>query len=293
MTKNTRRWLELRVRCPVAGDDREVLLADGLIHLGACGVEERSGWYVSYFDEPNDPLGFVSASLSVLSNATGLSSIEVEHRWQLHEDWEENWKRGLGPRRVTDRIVVFPSWAPPETLHPKDIGIRLDPGMAFGTAEHGTTRGCLRLLDSVVSVGDRVIDVGSGSGILSIAAARLGAVSVQALEGDRYACEAARDNIIANRVGAQVTVTEVWATSRSLIDLGPVAGIVANIEAGILEPLREGFKGALVSGGWLILSGILDHEWVKSRERAESNGLALIALDQDGEWRSGLFRCMT
>jgi ribosomal protein L11 methyltransferase len=293
MTKNARRWLELRVRCPVAGDEREVLLADGLIHLGACGVEEQGGWYISYFDEPDDPSGFVSTSLSALSNSTGLSSIEVEHRWQLHEDWEENWKRGLGPRRVTDRIVVFPSWAHPENLNPEDIGIRLDPGMAFGTAEHGTTRGCLRLLDNVVSEGDRVIDVGSGSGILSIAAARLGAVSVQAIEGDRYACEAARDNVIANEVGTQVTVTELWATSESLIELGPVAGIVANIEAGILEPLHKGFRGALISGGWLILSGILDHEWMRSRERAVSNGFALIALDQDGEWRSGLFRRMT
>ena len=131
MTKNARRWLELRVRCPVAGDEREVLLADGLITLGACGVEEQGGWYISYFDEPDDPSGFVSTSLSALSNSTGLSSIEVEHRWQLHEDWEENWKRGLGPRRVTDRIVVFPSWAHPENLNPEDIGIRLDPGMAF------------------------------------------------------------------------------------------------------------------------------------------------------------------
>lgn len=292
MTGDGRRWLKIRVRCPAAGD-RADLLADGLLHIGACGVEERGGWYISYFDEPADPEEFLNTSTLALRDYTGLSPIEVDHEWRLHEDWEENWKRGLGPRRVTDRIVVFPSWAPPENLHPKDISIRLDPGMAFGTAEHGTTRGCLRMLDGLVSAGERVLDVGAGSGILSIAAVRLGAVSVEAIEGDRYACDAMRDNFRANRIASFAKVTEVWATAESLADLGPVDGIVANIEAGLLEPLHEGFRGALIPGGWLILSGILDYEWAESLRRAESYGFTFIALDQDEEWRSGLFRSMT
>ena len=112
MKKNTRRWLELRVRCPVAGNDREVLLADGLIHLGASGVEEQSGWYVSYFDEPDDPSGFVSTSISVLSNATGLSSIEVDIDGSCTRTGKKAGGRAWAAGLLI--IVVFPSWAPPE-----------------------------------------------------------------------------------------------------------------------------------------------------------------------------------
>lgn len=289
MTPSERRWLELRVSSP-SGGDRAELLADGLLSLGARGVEERGGWYVSYFDEPDDVAAFVELAVSHLEEETALSPIRVEHGWQAHEAWEETWKRGLGPRRITDRIVVHPSWAPPEEVHIDDIVIRLDPGMAFGTAEHGTTRGCLRLLDGLVAEGSCVLDVGAGSGILSIAAARLGALSIIAIEGDGYACEAMQENIEANGVEGIVSVEEVWATADSLAARRPVDGIIANIEAGLLAPLHDGFRRALTPGGWLILSGILDHEWTELSQRAESHGFVFVQLDEDGVWRSGLFR---
>ena len=289
MTPSERRWLELRV-CSPSGGDRAELLADGLLSLGARGVEERGGWYVSYFDEPDDVPAFVALAVSHLKEETALSPIRVEHGWQAHEAWEETWKRGLGPRRITDRIVVHPSWAPPEEVHADDIVIRLDPGMAFGTAEHGTTRGCLRLLDGLVAEGSCVLDVGAGSGILSIAAARLGALSIIAIEGDGYACEAMQENIEANGVEGIVSVEEAWATADSLAARRPVDGIIANIEAGLLAPLHDGFRRALAPGGWLILSGILDHEWTESSQRAESHGFVFVQLDEDGVWRSGLFR---
>ena len=289
MTVDGRRWLELRVRCPSAGD-RSDLLADGLLAFGARGVEERGGWYVSYFDEPDDVGDFLARAAASIEKETGLSPIRVEHGWQTHEAWEDTWKRGLGPRRVTERVVVHPSWAPPKEVRAGDVVIRLDPGMAFGTAEHGTTRGCLRLLDGLVRSGDRLLDVGAGSGILSIAAAHLGADAVTAIEGDGYACEAMVENLDANGVERVVSVVETWATAASLSAMGPVDGIIANIEAGLLAPLHEGFRRALVPGGWLILSGILDREWADSRQRAESHGFSFEALDEDGDWRSGLFR---
>lgn len=288
MNAADRRWLEIRVRYPSAGD-LAGLLADGLLALGARGVEERGAWFVAYFDEPSDPEAFVRSVERDLMNHAGVSSVTLEHGWQLHEEWAENWKRGLGPRRLTDRIVVHPSWAPPDEVRAADVVIVIDPGMAFGTAEHGTTRGCLRLLDGLVRTGDRVLDVGAGSGILSIAAARLGAGAVTAIEGDAYACEAMEENITANRVDDRVSVVREWASAESLARRGPVEGVIANIEAGLLTPLIAGFTEALADGGWLLISGVLDHEWAGMEDHLRSAGFGPRAVDADGEWRSGLF----
>ena len=170
-----------------------------------------------------------------------------------------------------------------------DIDV-VDPGMAFGNAEHGTTRGCLRLLDGTVQEGDRVLDIGAGSGILSIAAAMLGAGGALAVEGDTLATETLQDNIERNGVGEVVSTLVEWADNESLRNLGPVDGIVANIEAGILTPLLPGLHSALRPGGWLILSGILDSQWSELEDAAAGAGLRPVELDADGEWRSGLFR---
>jgi ribosomal protein L11 methyltransferase len=284
-----RRWLEVRARCSAPPEERQ-LLASGLVDLGARGVEERDATFVAWFEEPDDPGAFLTALPQALASETGLSGIRVESRWQAHEDWAENWKRGLGERRLTERVVVRPSWIDPVDVRDGDLEIVLDPGMAFGTAEHGTTRGCIRLLDRVVGAGDRLLDVGAGSGILSIAAVRLGAGHVHAIEGDPLACEALAENVDRNGVGDVVAIEVAFATADSLASSGPVSGIVANIETGLLAPLFAGFARALEAGGWLIVSGILEHEWADVRETLEEEGFAFEALDSDDAWRSGLFR---
>jgi ribosomal protein L11 methyltransferase len=253
-------------------------------------VEERGEWLVAWFEEPQDPEAFVAAVPEALARETGLVGVALESGWQAHEDWAENWKRGLGERRLTDRIVVHPSWVTPSDVRPGDVVVTLDPGMAFGTAEHGTTRGCIRLLDTVVRQGDRILDVGAGSGILSIVAAGLGAQHVRAIEGDPLACEAMGENVELNASSQTVHVDETYATSASLSAAGPVSGIVANIETGILAPLFPGFARAVEDGGWLIVSGILEHEWAGARSDLEAEGFLFERVDEDGIWRSGLFR---
>ena len=282
-----RRWLELRARCPAA-PDRAELLAEGLVALGGRAVEERAGWYVTYLEEPPDAEAFVGDARARLTALTGLEDVELGTEWQAHEDWAETWKRGLEARRITERIVVRPSWTEPLDARPGEVEIVLDPGMAFGTAEHGTTRGCLRLLDRAVREADRVLDVGAGSGILAIAAARLGAREVIAIEGDPLACEALGENVARNGVEARVRVVEAWADVDTLQGHGEVSGVVANLETGVLLPLVPGLRGALAGGGWLIVSGILADEWPGVERALAAVGCTLESVDADGAWRSAL-----
>lgn len=289
MNTGDRRWLEVRARCPTT-TDRAALLADGLMGLGGRAVEERDGWYVTHVEEPTDPDDFARRAPQVLALITGLGEIEVQVSWQPHEDWAETWKRGLVVRRVTDRIVVRPSWLEATDVGSDDIVIVLDPGMAFGTAEHGTTRGCLRLLDRAVEPGDRVLDVGSGSGILAVAAVHLGAAGVVAIEGDPLACEALDGNLARNGVTGRVRVIQAWADEAMLRGQHPVSGAVANLETGVLTPLFPGLTAALAKGGWLIVSGILEDEWAGVEETLVDAGYEVVDVDADGEWRSGFLR---
>ena len=239
-----------------------------------------------------DPEAFLRQARETLREATGLHDMALTWSWQEHRDWSVLWKQGLGPRTITDRLVIAPSWCEVQATLEAPVGavvVTIDPGMAFGTAEHETTRGALRLLDRALSPGEKLLDAGCGSAILAIAAARLGALEVLAVDTDPYACEAARENADVNGVIDSVRVEEVAVTPDWLRGRGPYDGILANIQAGVLVPLLEGFAGALKSGGWLILSGIMEDEWLDVSRSATLLGFELESVDEEGEWRSGWF----
>ncbi len=281
MSALPRRWLELGAR--IGPDDpRHDLVAEALVRLGARAVEERAEGFVTHLSEPPDLDVFLDAARRALIEV-GLPDVELTVGWRADEDWAETWKRGLEPRRVGRRLVVTPSWCRVDA-EADDIVLVLDPGMAFGNAEHGTTRGCLRLLERSVTPGSRILDVGSGSGVLSIAAAHLGAGEVLALEGDPLAMEALADNIERNDAGDRVACREVWVDGAQLAGIGTWDGVIANIESGILRGLRLGFRAALPPDGWLILSGILAEEWPSLELDFQEVGFVVTEIDRDGDW---------
>lgn len=237
---------------------------------------------------PEDPESFLVEVKARLQNEVP-GSATLRWGWQPHEEWEILWRKGLGPRRITPRITVAPTWdLPPED--PDGFLIILDPGMAFGTAEHATTRGCLRLLDGRVRDGDHIADIGSGSGILSIAAAHLGAHRVMGVELDPMSCEAARENVEANGVAERVQILTQELRGDTTLPGAPFHGVVANIQRTILEPLLPSFRAILRTGGWIILSGILLEERSQILQAAGECHLSLEEEDEEGEWWSGAFR---
>lgn len=281
------RWLVVSVAVP--SPEASASVVRRLLERGGRAVVEDGGRLVTHLPEPPHPAALAEELRRTLQDDLPGAAIDVRLAWQAHEDWSETWKRGLAPRRLTPRLWVTPSWCRPDA-GPGEIVLVLDPGMAFGTAEHGTTRGCLRLLDGAVRPGQSVLDLGTGSGILAIAAARLGAGDVLALEGDAWALEPARENVEANGVADRVEIRAGWVGPEELAALRPRDGVVANLHPAVLERLLPGFRSAVRSGGWLIVSGILDTEWDGLARAVTEAGFRREALDADGEWRTATFR---
>jgi ribosomal protein L11 methyltransferase len=181
------------------------------------------------------------------------------------EDWANAWKAHYKPFRIGKRIWIQPSWldddepAEEDVRQPDDIVLTLDPGMAFGTGLHPTTQMCLQLLEDLVQPGMRVLDVGTGSGILAIAAARLGAAAAYGIDTDPIAIRTTRENVALNGVGERVTadVGELASVSDKGWDI-----VVVNILAPVIQLLlaEHDLLGYVRPGGWLLLSGIIDQQ---------------------------------
>jgi ribosomal protein L11 methyltransferase len=288
-TRQPDRWLVLSARAPTDDPLRE-LLGDGLLALGGLSVVEEGGDLATYLPPPDDPESFVEhAGQFLMEWLLDDRPPELTWRWEENQDWARIWREGLAPRKLTDRLVVKPTWTAWQA-EPGEIVIDIDPQMAFGTGEHATTRGCLRLLDRLAGEGDRVLDVGSGSAILAIAAARLGAREVIAVEYDPDANINARENIEQNGVEGRITLMERMGDAELLRELGSFDLILANILSGVIRPLLPAFRDALAPGGRLIVSGILlaEHEEVVADARAA--GFEVVDTDPEEEWWSAALR---
>lgn len=198
--------------------------------------------------------------------------------------WRDGWKAWFKASRVTDRVVIRPSWEP-WVPAPDDRVLDLDPGTAFGTGGHATTRLCLAEVDRLVGRGEvvaRVLDVGTGSGVLAIAAARLGAHAVVAVDNDPEAVLVARENAARNAVDDLVQVSQTPLEQLP----GTFDLVLANILAPTLLQLREALLARVRPGGRAVLSGILADEGADVQAGFEALGMVLERLDAEGEWVS-------
>jgi ribosomal protein L11 methyltransferase len=217
-----------------------------------------------------------------------------EYRPVAEADWAEAWKANFQPVRIGRRLMIVPAWLDP-ALQPGDVAVRLDPGMAFGTGTHPTTQLVLQAIERRLRPGQALIDLGTGSGILAIAAARLGASRVLGLDIDAEAVRVAGENVAANGVAGQVQIAS--GSLREILDgrFGPewraAPLVVANILARVIVDLLDaGLAETVTPGGLLVLSGILESQAYLVRARLATHGLALAGQEQIEDWVAILAR---
>ena len=296
------RWVEVTVR--VAPADVE-LVADALREVAPAGVaiepaillSDDANFAYEELDAPStlracveapwearerDALRYRVAALPLSAPPPPLVFRDVRAR-----DWAEEWKRYWSVWRSGGRIVVRPSWEP-YRARPGELVIELDPGEAFGTGQHETTRLCLGALERHVRRGARVLDVGAGSGILAIAAARLGAARVLGVDIDAGTPAVARANAIRNGVAARArfaagSLGDAWPwreRAERSFDL-----VVANISSPVIVDLLPQIVAALRPGGLFLGSGFIDANEADVSAAVAAAGLRVLRVDAGGEWR--------
>ncbi|MBQ8151078.1 MAG: 50S ribosomal protein L11 methyltransferase [Clostridia bacterium] len=304
-------WCEAVVHTTTEGSD---IVSELLMRLGAMGTEiidradvpdpDKPGVYWELYDKKllenmpedvlvkgwfaqdehtHDVLNAVRQELAQLaSGGFGLDfgALSLDMQNVADEDWSENWKKYYKPFRIGSHLVVKPTW---EEYTPVegDLVIELDPGMAFGTGTHETTNMCMQLLEKHLSSGLRVMDVGTGSGILAIAAARLGAKDILAIDIDPDAVKVAKENVALNGVEKQVRVV-VGDLCKS--EAMPCELAVANIVADAICMLAGPLTRHLVKDGLLICSGIIREREQDVLNAAREAGYTVYDRIEKGEW---------
>ncbi|HSM34845.1 MAG TPA: 50S ribosomal protein L11 methyltransferase [Longimicrobiales bacterium] len=280
-------WLCVRVPKPVGADP--ALVSEALIAAGGAAVQESAEALVTHLPlADGDVGGAVDSVRACLLRAGCAAGLRIDWTVEEDRDWAAEWKAGLRPRRVGRRFLLHPPWNVPDRA-PGDLTIAIEPGMAFGTGEHATTRGALRHLESAVRPGSHVLDAGTGSGVLAIAAARLGARLVTAVDLDPTAVDVTRANASANGVDGVVRAAVRDVDGGFLAEAGPFDVIVANILSGVLAPLLPALRTGLSPAGALIVAGILEEEAADFLTAADAAGLAAASEDlEDGWWSARL-----
>lgn len=279
------RWAEIIID---AGPEATDAVGAALYSAGCGGFEVREAahppavaGYLPVDDRLEDRLGSLKDALAALPGHGVMGAgTDLTLHYVEEADWANAWKEFYKPFRVGRRLVVTPPWEHPK-LAAADIPLVIDPGMAFGTGSHPTTQLCLVALEDYVRPNARVADIGAGSGILAIAAAKLGASLVTANDNDPLAVRIARENAVAN--GVPVEVTDALPT-------GEYDVVVANILADVIIGMAAELNALLAPNGVLIASGVIDTREADVREALEDLALAHLETRRQTEWVALVFR---
>jgi ribosomal protein L11 methyltransferase len=273
-------YYELTITLPDTFLDTLVLRLTG---KGCLGVIEKENALIAYFPESADIQAVVrelDVVKALIEKSGNTDAVTIAVSRIPDQDWNESWKKGFTPLDVGRRFTILPPW---EKRREGRINLIIDPGMAFGTGHHETTRSCLVLMDKYAGDGakERFLDLGTGTGLLAIAASKLGFRNVIAVDTDPLSIEAARKNIELNRVDG------IELFEGSIADVNGVFDIIAaNIISGVLVRLAPDIASCLSPGGIAILSGILAEQADEVIAAGEQSGMTVRELLPDGKWVS-------
>ena len=283
------KWAQVTITTSQEASDA---VANYLFERDATGIEIRdtpsshspSVTLISYF--PTDDLigeqvqdlrdflaSLIQAGIDTHPAKVTLKSIE-------DDDWSEQWRSAFPPQKIGKRLVIAPTWD--DTVpEPSEVLIRLDPGMAFGTGQHATTQLALELLEAAIKDSDVVADIGTGSGILAIAAAKLGATRVDAVDLDATTIPIAQSNIQINEVESVICLHH--GDGLNVLESQKYPLIVANILTKVILPIIPQCPKFLEPAGRLILSGILIQEASQVEAQLRENGFRVLEFHQPKE----------
>ena len=295
-------WTQLRVGC--GSRDLDTVCAvlsvidSGLMIEDAAVVDEVESCYGELIDEKilNADRSVAAASIYIPAEKSVEDAVafvearlgDVPHEIKLigmdEEDWANSWKQYYRPVRIGKRLIVVPTWEKYDEK-PDDIVIKMDPGMAFGTGTHETTRLCASLLEDKMSPGDSVLDIGTGSGILAVCASKLGAEAVTATDIDPVAVRVAKENVLENGCrNVSCMVSDLLGAVDGKYDF-----VCANIVADIVVRLAPDVPRVMKDGALIAVSGIIDTQRDRVAGALTSAGLRLADERTENDWVAMLF----
>lgn len=283
--------IEIEDKVPLSEEDKKRMFIDLLPDL----EEDDGKAYVSFYIEPekdhDSTLEEVLAAVRELADFVDIGEATIEKSQAEDIDWMNNWKKYWKPFKVDEHIIIKPTWETVEDVPEDTLVVELDPGTAFGTGTHHTTRLCITQLKKYMQPGQEVLDVGCGSGILSIIALLLGAKEASATDVDIHAVEAAVENARVNGIESDV-YTVLTGDVISDADFRHKVGehkfdmVLANIFAEIIIPLSGVVKEMMKPGALFITSGIIDEREEDVRKALTENGFEIMEVTHSGGWVS-------
>ena len=262
-------------------------IAPLLFNLGASGLEEQNDSFSVYFPQSiwsGDKLDALRRLLNPL--VTDADKIDISVEAIPDQNWNESWKENFKTLRVSERIIIHPEW---ETYQPQkdELAIIISPKMAFGTGHHETTRMVLLLMEKYFRPGLRFLDAGTGSGILALLAAKMGASAIVAFDNDPVAMDNCRENFALNQIDMPA---QLFTGTPDQIHNQQFDMITANIERNVLMEMASDLHRLIVPGGLAVLSGLLDRDAGMVAALYKEKGWILIEEMQDKEWMALVLR---